>query len=136
MAVLVPQFTITVPANTPRSSLFVGAINLSNYEIESVDIEVPPGPQGLMGFYIARSGQQYIPYTAGEFIVWDDRADSWYLTDQPTGGGWQLVAYNLDAVHTHAVVTRWHVNPLSTPTPTPVGPTIISAPIETGAVVL
>ena len=62
-----------------------------------------------MGFYLARSGQQWIPFEAGEFLVWDDRFDSWYLTDQPTGGGWQIVGYNLDD-YDHSVVARFHVN--------------------------
>ena len=47
--------------------------------------------------------------------MWDDRFDSWYLTDQPTGGGWQVVGYNLDAFD-HDVVVRFHTNPVTQPT--------------------
>jgi len=109
MAVSIRQTTATIPANTPKTALYVAPITLDYFDIESVDLEVPPGPAGLMGFYLARSGQQVIPYESGEFLVWDDRFDSWYLTDQPTGSGWQIVGYNLD-VYDHDVVVRFHVN--------------------------
>lgn len=112
MAVEVHQFTATIPANTAKATPHVVPIALDYFDIESVDLEVPPGPSGLMGFYLARSGQQWIPYEAGEYLVWDDRFDSWYLTDQPTSGGWQIVGYNLDD-YDHDVVVRFHVNLVS-----------------------
>ena len=109
VAVSIRQTTATIPANTPKTAPVTVPITLDYFDIESVDLEVPPGPAGLMGFYLARSGQQVIPYESGEFLVWDDRFDSWYLTDQPTGSGWQIVGYNLD-VYDHDVVVRFHVN--------------------------
>jgi hypothetical protein len=109
VAAEVHQFTATIPANTPVSAPVTVPISLSYWSLESVDLEVPPGPSGLMGFYLARSGQQWIPYEAGEWLVWDDRFDSWTLTNQPTGEGWQVVGYNLD-VYPHDVVVRFHVN--------------------------
>lgn len=112
MATQVRQFTVTIPANTSKSALVTLPIDLDYVEIESIDLEVPPGPSGLMGFYIARSGQQVIPYESGEFIVWDDRFKSWPLTDQPTGSGWQIIGYNLD-VFSHDVVVRFHTNPVT-----------------------
>lgn len=111
MATQVRQFTATIPANTLKTALATVPLSLDYVDIESIDLEVPPGPAGLMGFYIARSGQQVIPFESGEFLVWDDRFDSWYLTDQPTGGGWEIVGYNLD-VYDHAVVVRFHTNPV------------------------
>lgn len=112
MATQVRQFTATIPANTPQATPATIDLSLDYVDIESIDLEVPPGPSGLVGFYLARSGQQVIPYEAGEYLVWDDRFDSWYLTDQPTGSGWQLVGYNLD-VYDHSVVVRFHTNPIA-----------------------
>ncbi len=109
MAQEIHQYTATIPAKTPKSALYTSVIPLQGYEIESVDLEVAPGPAGLMGFYLARSGQQWLPFEAGEFLVWDNRFDSWYLSDQPSGTGWQIVGYNLDAF-AHNVVARFHVN--------------------------
>lgn len=114
MATQVRQFTATIPANTAKTALYTSPIALDYVDIESIDLEVPPGPAGLMGFYLARSGQQWIPYESGEFLVWDDRFDSWYLTDQPTASGWEIVGYNLD-VYDHDVVVRFHTNPITPP---------------------
>lgn len=129
MAQEVHQFTTVIPANTPKAALYVGQMPIQGYDVESVDIEVPPGPAGLMGFYVARSGQQWLPFEAGEFLIWDDRFDSWYLSDQPTGGGWQVVGYNLDT-YDHSVVVRFHVN---SPTQSSVAPSASLTIISGGA---
>jgi len=129
MAAEIHQFTRTIPANTPTTALVTIPLGLSNYEIESVDLEVPPGPMGTMGFYVSRSGQQWIPYEAGEFIVWDDRFDNWPLTAQPTGQGWEITGYNLD-IYDHDVVMRFHVNPLTVVAATaPPSVTIVTTPL-------
>jgi hypothetical protein len=99
---------------------------MTNWIIESVDLEVPPGPAGLMGFYLAISGTQWIPHSAGQFIVWDDTKDTWYLTDQPTSYGWEMHGYNTD-IYPHSVVVRFH---LLTP-PDPTGATAPSITIVT-----
>jgi hypothetical protein len=102
------QFIGTIPAGTPKSALYTATIPLANFEIESIDVEVPPGPAYLMGFYIARSGQQVIPWEAGSFIVWDNHKQNWPLSNQPTGQGWQIVGYNLGK-YPHTVTLRFHV---------------------------
>jgi len=129
MAAEIHQFTVTIPALTAMSSPVTIDLALDYFDIESVDLEVPPGPAGLMGFYLARSGQQWIPYEAGEFIVWDDRFDSWTLEDQPTSAGWEVVGYNTD-VFDHVVVVRFHVNIIgAAPAPPPPVVNIISSPL-------
>jgi len=126
MAQEVHQYTATIPANTPKAALYTSQIALQGYEIESVDIEVPPGPSGMMGFYLARSGQQWLPFEAGEFLTWDDRYDSWYLSDQPSGVGWEVVGYNTDR-YDHSVTVRFHVNsPGSNAAPAPSALSIIT----------
>ena len=122
MAAEIHGFTAIIPASTPKSALVVIPLPLNNFEIESIDVEVPPGPAGLMGFYLAISGQQWIPWESGEFMVWDDREKSWPLNDQPTSEGWQVVGYNLDA-YDHEVVVRFHVNVPASPLVT-TGPSV------------
>lgn len=112
MASQVRQFTITIPAGTTQVVPFVAALDLDYVEIESIDLEVPPGPGGLMAFYLARSGQQVIPYDVGEWLRWDDVQKTWHLTDQPTGSGWEVVGYNTD-VYPHDVTVRFHVSAVS-----------------------
>ena len=135
MAVEIHQYTATIPANTAQDAPVTIGIALDYFDIESIDLEVPPGPAGLMGFYIARSGQQVIPFETGEWIVWDDRFDSWPLTDQPTSSGWQVVGYNLDD-YDHDIVLRFHVNLVQPSSIAP--PTVVfaSSPSPQPAVVL
>lgn len=135
MAAEVHQFTCVIPAGTAKSSPVTFAIGLPNYEVESIDVEVPPGPSGLMGFQIAVSGQQWIPWEAGQYITWDNRAVSWTLVDQPNLGAWQVIGYNTD-VYAHEVVVRLHVNPLMIPVATTVPSiTIVTQPTTTGQLV-
>lgn len=114
MAAEVHQFSATIPAGTPKSSLAVVNLPLTYYDVESIDLEVPPGPAGLMGFYLALSGQQWLPFEAGQFLIWDDRFASWALTEQPTSYGWELHGYNTD-VYDHTVTVRFHLNVPASP---------------------
>lgn len=109
MAAEIHQFTAVIPAGTPASALAVVKMPLTSFDIEQIDIEVPPGPAGLMGFYLALSGQQWVPFETGQFLVWDNRIASWKLNNQPTSYGWEVHGYNT-GVNAHKVVVRFHVN--------------------------
>ncbi len=136
MADEIHQFTVTIPANTPITSLYSKSLPLSLYEITRIDIRVPPGPAGLMGFYLALSGQQWIPFQAGEYLVWDDHADSWPLSNQPTSNGWELYGYNTDE-YDHSVFLVFHLNAPGQPVTMSVPKvTIIQSPIDQQVVTL
>lgn len=136
MAIRVLPFTATIPANTPKATPYVIAIDLDYWDIESIDLEVPPGPSYLMGFYVANNGIQWFPFGTDEWVVWDDRAESWPVTGQPNAGGWSIVGYNLDTQYDHAVTVRFHVNPPA-PSSSVVPPiTIISTPAPSTPVLL
>lgn len=107
MAEIIHQFQAVIPANTPKSALFSVDIPLPSEIVQTIDLDVPPGPSGLMGFYLAVSGQQMIPFEVGEFLVWDDREKSWPVEKFPTSATWSIVGYNLGAFP-HAVTVRFH----------------------------
>jgi hypothetical protein len=115
MAQAIHQFSATIPANTAKNALATVTLAVPVQTIIQLDIEVPPGPGGLMGFYLAISGQQIIPFEAGEFIVWDDREREWGIQGYPTTGAWSVVGYNLDVANSHTIGLRFHTNPLPTP---------------------
>lgn len=115
MASEVHQFSATIPAGTAKSAPVTIQLGQANYEIESIDLEVPPGPSGLMGFYIALSGQQWLPWEMGEYIIWNDRTESWQTNDYTVNGGWEVVGYNT-GMYDHTIAVRFHVNPIVTPT--------------------
>jgi hypothetical protein len=133
---LVRQFTVSIPAGTAKATPVTINIPIGNFEIESIELEVPPGQSRLMGFYLALSGQQVIPYDAGEYLVWDNQEKSWPLTNQVTTGRWQVVGYNTGS-YPHRVIVRFHVNSLGDPPPPPSPQvTIISQPLAGSTTIL
>lgn len=131
MASIIRQFTRSIPANTAQATPVTLGISFPVEQVLSVDLEVPPGPAGLMGFYLAVSGQQLIPFETGEWLVWDDVRASWPLNDYPVTGAWSLVGYNTD-IYPHQVVVRFHDQPVAAATSAAplVGVTIVNSPSE------
>lgn len=107
MADIIHQFQATIPANTPKATPAVVNISLPSEIVQLVDLDVPPGPAGLMGFYLAVSGQQMIPFEMGEWLVWDDREKSWPIENFPTSAKWSIVGYNLGGFP-HTITVRFH----------------------------
>lgn len=137
MAQEVHQFTANIPANTAKASLHQVKFTMDYVEIESIDIDVPPGPSYLMGFYLAHSGQQILPAESGEFIIWDDFKDNWKLEELPTSQGWSVFGYNLDTANDHAVAIRFHTNyPSSSPSLVVPTITFVSQPLPMPSVAL
>ena len=106
----VQQFVATIPAGTAQATPHTVPLVLDNWDIESIDLEVPPGPAGTMGFRLENNGVPWLPRTPGTFLVWDDHQQTAYPTNYPTASGWAIVGYNVGA-YDHAVTVRFHVNP-------------------------
>jgi hypothetical protein len=111
MATEVHQFSATIPAGTAIDSPVSIPLEQANYEIEQIDVQVPPGPNGLMGFYIALGDTPWLPFEAGEWIVLNDRTEEWPTENQVVNGGWNVVGYNLGQ-YDHTVTVRFHTNPI------------------------
>ena len=125
MAYRVLPFKVTIPAGTAQATPATTPISLDNWLIRRLDLEVPPGPAGLMGFQIFNNGVAFIPFGGGQWIVWDDNTESYYLDDQPDASGWSVVGYNA-GVYDHAVILRFHVDLIMPSAPaTPPAPLVI-----------
>jgi hypothetical protein len=105
-------------------------LNLDGWTLEVLELEVPPGPSGLMGFYVANNGVQWVPQPAGTYLLWNDARASWPLYGQPNGAGWAIVGYNTGA-YPHTVTARAHVSPTELPAPVVKAPsvTFVSTPV-------
>jgi hypothetical protein len=109
MAIQVFAFQVTIPAGTAQASPFRQSTQLPERQVSTLEITVPPGPSGLMGFAITMGGVNVLPVSPGTFIVTDDERISWPLTGLPTSGAWQVSGYNTD-VWPHTVYLRWLVD--------------------------
>lgn len=128
MAIEAHQFTVTIPAGTTKAAPYVYKFPLALFDIESIDLDVPAGPSGLMGFYLAVGGQQWIPWQMGEYFIWDNKDRNYPLSSQPTSTSWALVGYNTGQ-YDHKVTVGFNVNLLG-PVPSAPAPqlAIIQSP--------
>lgn len=130
MALRVFQFVATIPPSTQPTAPATTIFDLDNWELESLDLEVPAGPNGVVGFYVVNNGVQWIPQPAGEWLIWTDQNQSWTFEDQPNASGWGIVGYN-EGFYQHSVTARFHVNPPGSSTPATLTPqvTIVTSDI-------
>ncbi len=128
MARQIRSFTVTIPANTPETALYSADISFPPMVVTEIDIRVPPGPRGKMGFAIGSAGQPVLPYEAGQFIVADDEKIAWPLAGLWDSGSWQLFGYNT-GVYDHSVYVTFLLD-LVNQTQNPVTPALSSASIS------
>jgi hypothetical protein len=113
MAQQVLQFTVAIPANTTPAAPVTIPLQVDNWDIQQIDLEVPAGASGLMGFAVYNNGVQWLPRTPGAWLIWDDRSQQFPTENQPSGSGWQIVGYNT-GFYVHNVTVRFHVTPVDT----------------------
>lgn len=124
MATTVYLFDATIPAGTAASSPATVDMSMPPVIVDRIQIIVPPGPSGLVGFQLTSGGMPVIPVTPGSWIITDDEVIDWDLTGQIDSGGWELTGYNTGTLD-HTITVRFLVDPAVTP---PVAPaTLIPA---------
>lgn len=94
MAVEIRDFTVTIPAGTAKSAGFSASLAIPPRVVTQINVRIPPGPRGEVGFSIASGGVNIIPVTSGDFIVTDNEDLIYPLEDTITSGAWQLLGYN------------------------------------------
>jgi hypothetical protein len=94
MSELVYSWQFTVPAGTQPGTPASFAMQVSPQLVQAINVRVPPGPHGCVGFQVDYGGGQAFPYGLGSWMVADD---SNIITTPPadlTSGAWKLIAYN------------------------------------------
>jgi len=110
---------IVVPAGTTIAAPQTTAVSFVDGVVERLEVVVPPGPSGLVGFRVLHSGQVVIPFSGNTWIVTDDEKLDWPLSNFPTGGKWSIRIYNTD-IYSHTLFFRWHIEEIRSPlTPYP-----------------
>lgn len=98
MASRVLPLTCVVPAGTAIATPVPFKLVFQPSNVDRIDVRVPPGPAGLVGFAIQYGGGNFIPEGSGQWIIADDQYITWPLQGAPDGGNWQVSAYNLDVL--------------------------------------
>lgn len=126
MATETRSFAVLVPAGTLDTAPQVTSLAMPPRIVTSVRWRVPPGPRGVLGWSLAMAGQHVLPWGNGNWIIADDEYDRVELTDAPSSGAWQLIAYNLGLLD-HTVYLQFDLEPIGEKRSSP-GVTIL--PIE------
>lgn len=106
MAREVYSYQVTIPAGTSPATPFTANTPTPVRTLSELEIVVPPGPAGLMGFAITMGGVNVLPVMPGTWVVTDDERITWSLEGQPNSGAWQLTGYNT-GVFDHTVYMRF-----------------------------
>lgn len=106
MANQVQRFTVTVAAGTPLASPATFDLSFPPSGVDRIDVRIPPGPLGNVGFQIGSSGQPVMPFNAGAFIVGNDELIVWPLTNLWDSGNWTMFAYNTGS-YPHTLEVRF-----------------------------
>lgn len=127
MADRIEAFAVTIPASTPITTPATTTLGFADGIVRQIDIRVPPGPAGLMGFVIAYAGVSIVPATDGTWLTMNNEQWSYPVANNPTGGQWQLIGYNTDTLYAHTVYVRFLVDEFTAGAPAPVS--IVPIPV-------
>jgi hypothetical protein len=103
------HFAFTIPPGTTKAAPLTVDLTMPPRNIVEVEIKIPAGPAGMMGFQLAAAGQSMIPVNAGQWIVTDNEAINWPMHDQIESGAWQAIGYNT-GTYPHTIYIRFQVD--------------------------
>lgn len=105
----IQSFPCVLPPGTTPSAPTVVPMQLGIWSPAWIEFDVPSGLAGAVGFYVAASGQQYIPFRVGNTPTWlglNSVSKHYDLHNQPTSGDWSLVGYNQGNFQ-HIITVTW-----------------------------
>lgn len=117
MAREIRKFEAKIPAGTAKTAPVTIDVSFPPRVVTQINVRVPPGPNGNLGFQIAAAGNQVIPINLGQFIVANDDRMEWPLTDYIDSGDWQVVGYNTGA-YDHTIYVTFLLDLVTTGTDT------------------
>ena len=100
------RFTATIPAGTPKAVPVVVNMVFPPMVVEEIEVIVPPGPNGAMGFKIGQAGVQVFPLSPDDYIVTSNEALKWPIEGANTSGAWQVIGYNTGTFN-HSLEVRF-----------------------------
>lgn len=133
MAREVRRFGVTIPAGTTKASGFTADLSFPQRVVRRIEIRVPPGPKGEVGFRLGAAGVQVIPSEAGAYVITDDELIPWDLEGLWDSGSWTLFAYNTGR-YPHTLEFRFLVDLVGgvNPTVQPIDPGLLAAVAVSG----
>lgn len=94
MAREVYEFPVVFAIGSTRTSPQRTNVTMPKRIVRRVEITIPPGPRGEVGFQLGSNGTAFLPRNTDQFVIGDGAEIGWDLEDQMTSGGWQVIGYN------------------------------------------
>lgn len=116
MATEIRQFTASIPAGTLAAAPLVVPMRFPARRVDGVEIIVPPGSSGLVGFALLNGTTQVIPYQSDSWIITAAEKIEWPIEGFVTSGDWSLRGYNT-GTQAHSVYVRFLCSPIGTQAP-------------------
>jgi len=113
MAQQVYTFAVQIPAGTQQTDGWSQDLAMPPCIVSQIDIRVPPGPRGCVGFAIGAADVPVLPVNQGGWIIADDEAIHWPLDSQIESGAWQFFAYNVGD-YPHTTIVSFQTSPAAT----------------------
>lgn len=113
MADRLEWFDVTISPNTPMAAPVVIPCVFEQGIVTEIDVKVPPGPNGNVGFFIGAGGSQYVPRTAGSFVMPNNDYFVWPIDNAIISGSWSVTAYNID-VFPHTIQVAFQIDEIGT----------------------
>jgi hypothetical protein len=99
----------TIPHGTLATASQTTSLAFPDRIVEFIEVRIPPGPRGEVGFRLATGGVQIIPYDIGTWVIGDNEVIHWGLEDVIETGAWQCIAYNTGQ-YDHTLYFRFALN--------------------------
>lgn len=124
MASRIELFSVTIPAGTLPSAPLVTPILFDIATVDRIEVLVPLGCNGLVGFQLRHSGEGVFPREDNRWIVANGETLQWPIEEVPTGQAWAVRGYN-QGIHSHTLYFRLLVSEI-----------VIAAPVATAPLVI
>lgn len=95
MAIEIRTVQVTVPAGSLSTAPYTQQVTFPARVVTQINVKVPPGPRGQLGFALGTSGMPVIPVGPGNWIITDDEEISFPLVGYWDSGSWEVFAYNM-----------------------------------------
>lgn len=114
VATEIRSFTCLVPAGTSPDGPAAFDVSFPPRVVDALQVIVPAGPSGLVGWRLLVGGGVIIPYLSDDWIVTAGEIIEWPLEAYPDAGSWSVQAYNT-GVNDHSVYFRFLLTYLGGP---------------------
>lgn len=114
MVAEVRSFDVTVATGSTPGAPATYDVSFPVREVRWIDVQVPDGVRGTVGFAFASGGVQMFPQAGSPMVVVNGQGVHWDVEGAIDSGAWQMLAYNIGAFD-HTLYVSFGLDPVTAP---------------------